>query len=68
MKLKTLFLIFFLFAKIRPLAFELFYITKTISIGDFFFKENLKRFFKLLPFPEINTEVLILLKPDNFII
>ena len=42
--------------------------TKTILIGDFFEKENLIKFFKLLPEPEIKTAVFNLLEPRNFFI
>ena len=41
---------------------------KFTSIGETFFKENLIRFFKLLPVPEIKTAVLIFLGPINFTI
>ena len=40
-----------------PLAFDLFDITTFIVIGDYFLNENLIKFFKLVPEPEIKTAV-----------
>ena len=51
--------IFLFFAKLRTFAFLLFVTTRIILIGLNFFFENLTKFFKLLPLPEINTAVFI---------
>ena len=48
-----------LFANFKPSDLELSEIIKFILIGDFFDNENLIRFLRLLPFPEIKTAVLI---------
>ena len=49
--------------RFKPFALELFETIKLIDIGDNFVLENLTKDFKLLPAPEINTAVLILLIP-----
>ena len=50
------------------MAFFLFETIKSIKIGDFLAFENFIKLCKLLPLPEINTAVLIFLRPVNFFI
>ena len=49
-------------------ALELLETTKAILIGDPGDKENLIKFFRLVPVPEINTATLIFLSPIDFCI
>ena len=52
-------------AYFKPFALLTFEITKLIEIGVFFILENLIRFLKLLPVPEIKIAVFNLLRPVN---